>query len=330
MQIVHASDPLFDSLWRELWKADEFQHPFLSDLDVEYMKEYAKESKFEDVSFLIVEQQAPIVGARMAIRTNPAGEKELSGFGRPIMYCESSGIDAGRRAGAHTVFRTEIQRLESKERPATSVYRELRPILSPWGSHLLEIGAQAKPHFTQVIDLPASESELRSRVRKSYKSLINWGEKHLQLALRDCASVTSDDIEAFRLLHVEVAGRETRSRRTWELQLEMVRQKEAFLILGRFDEALVTAALFIHSPRYCYYGVSASKRELFEKPLAHVVLWKAIQHAKEIGCRWFETGDQLFLAQTAPPPTTKELGISAFKKGFGGDTHIRTDIIWKK
>jgi len=184
-------------------------------------------------------------------------------------------------------------------------------------------------HFTQVIDLSGSEEELRARVRKSYKSLINWGEKNLSLTLRDQNSARVEDMEAFRLLHIEVAGLETRTPQTWKIQMKMIQENEAFLVLGYWDNALVTAAIFIHSPRYCYYGASASKRELFEKPLTHAVIWKAILHAKEIGCRWFEVGEQLFPAQTNSELSPKEQKISAFKKGFGGSTCIRTDIMFK-
>ena len=102
------------------------------------------------------------------------------------------------------------------------------------------------------------------------------------------------------------------------------------MVLGDLESRLVTAALFIHSPKYCFYGVSASKRELFEKPLGHIVLWTAILQAKKIGCQFFETGEQLFPQQGATPPTPKELNISGFKKGFAGETYTRLEIIWKK
>ena len=330
MKVIRVTEVDFTAMWERLRTTAEWRHPFLSASDIAYSKEYAQDSHFEDVSCVIAEDQTPILGARMAIRTYADGHRELSGFGRPIEYLESPTAAPAQRDGAAGVLREQLQALLQREAFAVVLFRELQPVLSPIGRCLLDAGARATPRFTQVIDLSLPEVLLRLQVRKSYKSLINWGEKNIHLTLRDHASVTNDDMEEFRRLHIEAAGRETRSHRTWELQLDMVRQKEAFLLLGRLDGALVTAAFFVHSPQYCYYGVSAAKRELFEKPLAHVVMWRAILHAKAIGCRWFEVGDQLFPAQTAPPPTPKDLGISTFKKGFGGDTHIRTDIVWKQ
>jgi lipid II:glycine glycyltransferase (peptidoglycan interpeptide bridge formation enzyme) len=56
-------------------------------------------------------------------------------------------------------------------------------------------------------------------------------------------------------------------------------------------------------------------------------MWTAILHAKKNGCLWFEVGEQYF--QNHPidkPPTKKEIGISDFKAGFGGNTKIYMDI----
>jgi lipid II:glycine glycyltransferase (peptidoglycan interpeptide bridge formation enzyme) len=108
----------------------------------------------------------------------------------------------------------------------------------------------------------------------------------------------------------------------------MISNKEAFAVLGDLDDELVTAALFPYSPKYCYYGVSASKRDLFSKPLSHVVMWKAIKNAKDLGCRFFELGPQYYPKQH-PGATKKDFSISTFKHGFGGSTHVRLNIVWE-
>jgi lipid II:glycine glycyltransferase (peptidoglycan interpeptide bridge formation enzyme) len=72
--------------------------------------------------------------------------------------------------------------------------------------------------------------------------------------------------------------------------------------------------------------VSASRRALFGKPISHALVWEALRHAKHLGCRWFETGEQLYPASGPASPTEKQLGISAFKRGFGGSTHVRLKI----
>lgn len=327
MNLIRATDAAFAPLWKQLAAQDRFQSPLLSELDVKYSREYAHESHFEDVSFLTEEKGAPLMGVRAAIRTRPDGTREISGFGRHLGFLERQQFEPFQRDGATSLVREELQKIIEANPNATVHYADFGPALSPVSRLLLDLGGTAAARFSQVIDLSVPEPQLRSQIRKSYKSLINWGAKNLKLRLLDPASVTPAAIEEFRQLHIEVAGRETRTKRSWEIQLEMIQQNEAFAILGDLDGALVTAALFVHSPKYCLYGVSASKRELFEKPLGHIILWTAIQQAKKIGCKYFESGEQYFPNQGTPPPTGKELNISAFKKGFGGETKIILDVI---
>jgi lipid II:glycine glycyltransferase (peptidoglycan interpeptide bridge formation enzyme) len=91
---------------------------------------------------------------------------------------------------------------------------------------------------------------------------------------------------------------------------------------------MVTGAYFIYNSVSSYYGVSASKRELFSKPISHALLWQAILKAKSLGCRYFEMGEQLYCNQGSH--TKKELDISKFKKEFGGKTDVRMNIKWDK
>lgn len=329
MNIVRAGMSGFANLWSLLWQADYFQFPLYSALNIEYSKEYANESQFEDLSF-VIEERLPVIGVLMSMRTFPDGRHELSGFGRPILYLESEASSDTQRGGAFKVAKAEFDRV-LQQYPITSIiYQDFSSTLSALSQYLLLRGARATPYFTQVIDLSLSEADLYRRIRTSYKSLINWGKRNLSLRLLDSNTIQKEDMEKFRRLHFDAAGRETRSRRTWDLQYEMVRQGEAFVMLGFLEGSLVTGAFFSYSPKYCYYGVSASTRELFEKPLSHVVIWTAILHAKELDCRFFEMGEQLYPNQGNPLPTQKELGVSTFKRGFGGQTQIRLNVLWER
>ena len=107
----------------------------------------------------------------------------------------------------------------------------------------------------------------------------------------------------------------------------MVQAGEAFVVLGEWKDNLVSAGFFLVSKTNCYYGSSASRRDLFEKPLFHALMWTAILHAKNLGCHWFEVGEQLFPNHPINKlPTKKELGISEFKAGFGGMTRMFLDL----
>jgi hypothetical protein len=105
-----------------------------------------------------------------------------------------------------------------------------------------------------------------------------------------------------------------------------VRTGEAFGVFAWMHDALVSAALFPYSKAHCFYGVSASRRDLFEKPLTHGVIWKALLHAKELGIRHFEMGEQLFPMAPRQNPSQKELGISFFKRAFGGESRVSLNV----
>jgi lipid II:glycine glycyltransferase (peptidoglycan interpeptide bridge formation enzyme) len=180
------------------------------------------------------------------------------------------------------------------------------------------MGALVKPVYSQIIDLSSEKATKKASIRKSYGSLINWGIRELHPNVYDATTITWEHMEAFRQIHIKEAGRKTRSKMSWKRQYEMVQAGEAFVVLGNLENEIVSAGFFMTNKTNCYYLSSASRRDLFEKPLFHALMWTAILYAKKHGCRWFEVGEQLFPNHLEGQlPTKKELGISDFKAGFG-------------
>jgi hypothetical protein len=54
-------------------------------------------------------------------------------------------------------------------------------------------------------------------------------------------------------------------------------------------------------------------------PIEHLIMWEAILFHKKQGVKYFETGYQEFGKQIYNFPLKKDLDISFFKRGFGGD-----------
>ena len=99
-------------------------------------------------------------------------------------------------------------------------------------------------------------------------------------------------------------------------------------MLGYLNNKLVTVALFIISKNYCYYGVSVSDKKNFDKPMSHAIIWEAILYAKSLGMNYFKLGEQIYKndSEVSNIWGINALGISKFKKGFGGYTHVRLNI----
>tara|TARA_Y100000588_G_scaffold372149_1_gene444354 strand:- start:784 stop:1776 length:993 start_codon:yes stop_codon:yes gene_type:complete len=330
MDVVNVGSSVFTKLWTQLFIASNYQYPFYQSWNIEYYKTVFRDSGFEDCSFVIAEKDKALVGIRMALGTSPEGNRELSFFRLPMLCVEDQNIDQNQLRTAYKLLKAEFEKKLETESVTVVIYQDFlnKGELSVIGRYLLDKGALVVPYFTQVIDLTIPEADLHRSIRKSYKSLVNWGKKNLKLKILDSEAIALEDLENFRKLHFHSAGRQTRSFDTWHLQYKMVCHKEAFVILGELEGELVTAAFFPCSPRSCYYGVSASRRELFDKPLSHAVIWSAMLYAKQQGCRFFELGEQLYPGHGHP--TQKEVNISTFKHGFGGETQVRLNIKWER
>jgi hypothetical protein len=60
------------------------------------------------------------------------------------------------------------------------------------------------------------------------------------------------------------------------------------------------------------------------------MIWSAMLYAKEHGCNLFETGILSYPNQDGTLPIQKDMDISTFKHGFGGQTHVRLLITWQR
>jgi len=185
--------------------------------------------------------------------------------------------------------------------------------LSSW--YLLWLERANKNFLTHqlAINLQRSIEEIKLDFRKSYKPLVNKALKEWDIFI--CKDNLNENFEAFRLLHLGVAGRETRSRKSWQIQQQQIENNEAFLVMVKNNNALVGAGFFTYTKDIGSYSVGAYKRELFDKPIGHGVQMKAIEMLKEKGCKKYLIGQKM-ISLDKNKPTDKELSISHFKEGF--------------
>ena len=193
-----------------------------------------------------------------------------------------------------------------------------------WEQKCMLVGARASVVHDLYVDLSKTEEELHQNLRKSYRSLLNEGERLWNIEVHDQVSIELFD--KYRLLHKEVSGRVTRPLETWNLQQEAINNGADFLVTLRDStQKLIGGGLFGVSPHESCYAVGAYDRNLFDKPVSHIVQWTAIRHLKKIGRRWHYVG-QRFYPGDAVPPTDKELRIAYFKEGFATDMVLRLSL----
>jgi hypothetical protein len=164
------------------------------------------------------------------------------------------------------------------------------------------------------VDLKLKDENIRMNLRKSYKSLINWGAKNLTLKTINNTNPELQEFLKFKDLHLTVAGRATRTHESWMLQFEQIVHNQGFLITGYSHDKLVSGTLVLHGSENAYYGVGAYDRNLMSQKLAisHYPLFYSILHAKSIGLKKYFLGTIDML-----DPTDNKLNeINNFKKGF--------------
>ena len=319
--IIDSNDKNFNEYWDKLSSKVGFYSPLYSQSSQNYYNQIASDNGFEltNISFIFIENNSAIFGFKGVI-CSQANTEIINFYDIPSISIEDSEL---------FTYKSKKNILKYFDNILTKVkfisYRDylLSGNMTIISGHLLENNIFSSPEFTQIISLKKDEDFLRKGLRKSYKSLINWGLKEINLELVDSKTITWDHIEKFKDLHIYVSGRETRSLNSWKKQFDAVKSGSAFILLGNINQKVVTAGLFMHTNEHCFYAVSASDRDLFDKPMMHCLIWKAMLHAKSINCSLFEMGQQFYLNKSLnTTPTDKELGISKFKSGFGGLTNF--------
>lgn len=201
--------------------------------------------------------------------------------------------------------------------------------LTDWYTDLLEIAENTFTSYHLFIDLSLSIDEIKSRFRRSIKSIINKGLREWEIQVHENPS--NQLFNKFRLLHKTVAGRSTRPIESWDKQKLQIESKESFLVTAsETSKALVGAGLFVYSQKIGEYMSGAYKRELFDKPFSHAVQMMAIQTLKNKGLKWYELGQKyLLIDKNKKPATKKELSIVHFKEAFATHTLARHYLVVK-
>ena len=218
-----------------------------------------------------------------------ASEKDgkITGYGRPVVML-----------GSDSNLKKQMERLYDISPDITYMDFLGGNRASMASRFLMQKGLVSEPYFTQIINLRKSAEELHANIRKSYKSICN--SKEIDFSV----------IEVLKEVHFEMHGKSTRNKQTWRYQDKMISAGKAFVLADK-DETC--AALFYHNEHSAYYACSASR----DGGKTHPIIWKAMQILKERGCKTLELGEQNFFGHE------KNVNISRFKSGFGGDCFTR-------
>lgn len=182
---------------------------------------------------------------------------------------------------------------------------------------LLKFGFLDVSIGTQIIDLSLSLEDLKSNIRHGHKSDITKAEKNMTFEIFDKNNNDKDIFEKYRIAKVEHGS--TRSKKTFDLMFEFIERGEAFLVVARDDKEIVSFSYFFVYKNNAYYGSSVNLNDDSKLPMSHGIQWQAIQYMKSIGVKHYEVGWQVYSPGLNDFSSPKEVAISKFKRGFGGE-----------
>jgi hypothetical protein len=274
-----------------------------------YSQEYFGE-EYVDYSVVIFDENDFYIGFYAYTK-----DKILSFFNQPINVYNILSSSKNLYIAYNSLFKTfEDLKIENK---ILSIHFYDNAFLLSEFIEKIEISAIEMDSY---IDLTQSEELIKMNVRKSYKSLINWGHRNLKIELINYLNPNKILFDEFRNFHILVSGRQTRSNLSWDLQYESILKNEAFLVLSFLNDDIVSGSYVIHNTEISYYGVAVNNRDLMAQniPIGHYTLFNSILQAKSLGIKKFILGN-INLSDDE-----KINAIIRYKKGFSNT--VKTNI----
>lgn len=323
MKVIHTWDDEFDAHWRDGLMKIPGATPMYSSGVRKYDNELFSGHLKRDDSFIVLSDSAEVVAL-------------------VPLYCfeDESGILQYRYSGEYlrspiihdSPYIKEYEKLQkfiftyieelAKKNSVSNHKAMIEGVELIEGRHyynwLTDFGYVDESSVCQLIDCSKNNKELWTDLRKSYKPLINKAAKNFEYETVSHSNYSFEKCEDYRKLHFKAIGKQTRSKESFHLMYEMIKNNEAFVgFIKQKDERPVAAHVFFVLNKYCLYASSAVDPELSSNSgIGHMGLWQAIVTAHNMGCRFIDMG-QLWIN---PNPSEKERNIALFKRGFGGRT----------
>lgn len=279
---------------------------------IRYYLEYAKSnlSELKEESFVVYNQGIPFAMCPISVSANNYSSQGQI-LHAPYFYDANPEIE-----GIRFVMNSYKAIADDK-----SLYSPFNPIQHGIWAKVARF-SKVYSHISYV-DLELDIVEIKSNVRKSYKSIINRTIRELEVQTVS-SQITEETWGNFISLHRECAGKVTRSASTWDLQLEELRNSRGLLTYVTFDKSMVGAALFLFSQEEAIYAVGAFRRDMKDYNLGHGCLWRGILELKRLGINRLRLGE-LIHKGTAD---LKAYSISTFKSGFSTSTESDLEITY--
>ena len=250
---------------------------------------------------------------------------KINMFGKPLTLGLRSGLGKQRRKKAFTVAFNHMFAI-ARNCGATTIHMlgsDSDSPLSEIDNACIDHGATPNSHVHGIINLQNELPHIRSQLRESYRSLVNWGQRKIRTVYINTENPDKKEFDRYPAFHAKVAGSYHYSDDYWNIFWDEISNGRGELALGFLENGtLATGTLVVDAGETSYYASGVYERELFDKPLGHFPVFNSIARAAARGTTTYDLGEIFPKGATSE----KELQIGFFKKGFTSTFRLRT--VW--
>jgi hypothetical protein len=179
-----------------------------------------------------------------------------------------------------------------------------------YGVKQIQVDTMIK-RYLQIPSLTCVVDPFDIHMSKGHKSAVTKANKYLNYSVVKTT-------EQFMKDYFEVAGKRTRPKRTFELLEEWISKGFGTLLRAEYYGKTAGYTYIIHHENYAYYFMSCVFEQYKQFNVSHFLQSKAFEILREKGIHTYGLGEQCYNS-LLHQPSEKEMNISLFKRGFGGE-----------
>lgn len=282
--------------------------------------------EYLNLSLLVMYGSQPVLGLLQNIEVNTKSQPKIGYFGRPAALISNRSIEVGLLDRATQVLekfvKNDINNVLFKTHEFSGEIRVNNPIIfqTAFFENLIRRFTKVQTRFSRIIELTQENKEILAGYSKSVKSALSKklsDSQRIEIVNQNSShELIESAFETLKRLHLDSAGRLTRSLHSWSIQKQFLINGNAFMVQLLAQGSVISSAYFMITEYECYYGVSASAPKIKGVSLSHLCISEAIAYSKKIGLQSFHLGEQYsYLSRNI---TDKESNIEKFKSFFGG------------
>ncbi len=172
-------------------------------------------------------------------------------------------------------------------------------------------------HYSHFIEL---DNTTINKIRKSYIKNIRRNIDKFSFKIIQKDNYYNELSKDYKLLHTQDRGKEVRSLKSYDLQLDAIRKSKAFAVQIFSNEDQLIGMLIIFFDKNSAYdgsvGVCPNHKKFY---ISHLLKYYAILELIKRNIRFYELGKAAIRPTYNSLPTEKEYKISFFKNGWSNN-----------